>query len=135
MSAPSEIAHRIAEQAVEYGARATALSNYLEQVEMFLQHLEGKVETFVTSDDGSLLAFERARGGWRLAYGESDYSRTPVNEGSVELKAAAALLLPLLWSQIESRQANGIKLLDAALEAVESLPFVPKSWAEGEVDE
>lgn len=109
------------EHASEFAAKATLLSNMLEEVEAFLQRLEGKTPVEIIDDD-EVLTFSRDSGEWRLLFLDSG-GHAVVTESSVSVKARAARLLPKLLDQLIERQQSRLVEVDEALAALKQLPL------------
>jgi hypothetical protein len=99
--------------ATEYAAKATELSNRLEDAERFLQSLPSKFPARVGN-----LAFCRDNGEWRLRYGGR-----PVAEAPVSAKVLAAESLPQLIETMQREQREQLALIEAAIAAMDSLGF------------
>lgn len=107
-----------------YAKKCTALSNALEEIELFLQELPAKFELVVTSDDFYELSFQRIKGVWRLYIAWGDEVGVSVTEASVETKAKAAKLLPRLVNQLVEEQQERLQAVDEGLKSLQEIPFV-----------
>ena len=107
-----------------YAAKSTQLSNQLEQAEQFLEQMPGKMQISVTgSSKWDVLEFCRKGEGWGLYYGvEEDGSW--VTEAPVQVKAAAAKLLPELVERLITTQADKLSEVEIGLDALSGLPFL-----------
>jgi len=111
-----------------YAKKATELSDMLERAEAFLREMPGKVDIIVVGDGGpdwDKLEFTRNQSdGWRLWYGPDDEKGAWVTEASVEIKASAAKLLPLLVQRLMDTQTSKLSEVECGLEALSQVPFL-----------
>lgn len=85
-----------------YGERATMLTNGIEQAEMVLMELPGKVRVATDIGDGARLLWDRCNSDrWRIFYCWSD-GESPLASCSVEVKAHAVKYLGCLFEDIEA---------------------------------
>lgn len=111
---PSVDVNEILEKSRLLAEKASFLSNRLDEAETFFRQLPGKVECYVQQEDARLTFSRESEDGWRLIFSRGN-AKTQVQKASVEIKAEAAHMLPLLYVAIQEAIASQIEDVEKAL--------------------
>lgn len=104
----------------EFAAKATMLSDALEQTVLVFCQLPGKVEASVEIPGGTL-QFGKISGDWTVFVEERQgpaFKRTPVVSCNIETKAQAAKLMHVLMNRVLERQLQKVSDIEQGLEAL-----------------
>jgi len=117
-----QLVKRLQQVCSEYGAKATELSNYIEQLEKLLASMPGKLECAVDRD-GARLIFKRVDKGWRLLFTPkvSTEGARVLALSTVSDKIAATPLLQPLLEEMLKQHLTATAPLDVALAKAEVL--------------
>ena len=119
-----KVLREMEQKAKLYAAKSTQLSNQLEEAEQFLQQMPGKMQlTVMGNRPEDVLEFCRVSDEWRLYYGVGEDGAW-VTESTVQIKAAAARLLPFLVKKLMATQTDNLAKVETGLEALSGLPFL-----------
>ena len=120
---------RLQAQAETYAAKATQLSELLEEAAAFLQAQPGKIETRVCEhQSGGVLSFSKYLGDWKLTiafeYDDREDDFYVVTEAPVAIKAQAAQLLPQLVEELFESQQSQLNEVEDGLQCLAAIPFL-----------
>lgn len=108
----------------QYAEKATQISVHLEKAEKILQRMPGKTVVSSSGSGGFSMTFRKLSGHWRLVWERNPpMEACAVNDSPMEIKIAAANLLPALFENLLPTFRKRASDIKKSLDALEKMPF------------